>query len=41
MGAIEPIEDIAASLLAAMKSVLGELVWWAYVTIAAKAAEIS
>ena len=29
MGANKPIEDIEASLLAATKSALDELVWWA------------
>jgi hypothetical protein len=30
MGANKPIEDIEATLLAAMKSALDELVWWAH-----------
>ena len=38
MGANKPIEDIEASLLAATKSALDELVWWAHATMAAKAA---
>jgi hypothetical protein len=29
MGANKPIEDIEATLLAATKSALDELVWWA------------
>ena len=41
MGANKPIEDIEASLLAATKSALNELVWWAHATMAAKAAEAS
>ena len=32
-------EDIEATLLAATKSSLDELVWWAHATMAAKAAE--
>jgi hypothetical protein len=39
MGANKPIEDIEATLLAATKSALDELVWWAHATMAAKAAE--
>jgi len=40
MGANKPIEDIeATTLLAATKSALDELVWWAQATMAAKAAE--
>ena len=39
MGADKPIEDIEATLLAATKSALDELVWWAHATMAAKAAE--
>ena len=39
MGANKPIEDIEASLLAATKSALDELVWWAHATMAAKAAK--
>jgi hypothetical protein len=38
MGANKPFEDIEAALLAATKSVLDELVWWAH---AAKVAETS
>jgi hypothetical protein len=30
MGANKPIEDIEATLLAATKSALDELVWWAH-----------
>jgi hypothetical protein len=41
MGANKPIEDIEATLLAASKSALDELVWWAHATMAAKAAEAS
>ena len=41
MGANKPIEDIEATLLAATKSALDELVWWAHATMAAKAAEAS
>ena len=41
MGANKPFEDIEATLLAATKSALDELVWWAHATIAAKAAETS
>jgi hypothetical protein len=41
MGANKPNEDIEASLLAATKSPLDELVWWAHPTMAAKAAETS
>jgi hypothetical protein len=41
MGANRPIEDIEATLLAATKSALDELVWWAHATMAAKAAEAS
>ena len=41
MGANKPIEDIEASLLAATKSALDELVWWAHATMAATAAEAS
>jgi hypothetical protein len=37
----KPIEDIETSLLAATKSALGELVWWAHATMAATAAEES
>ena len=37
MGANKPIEDIEATLLAATKSALEELVWWAHATMAAKA----
>ena len=37
----KPIEDIEATLLAATKSALDELVWWAHATMAAKAAEAS
>jgi hypothetical protein len=36
-----PIDDIEATLLAATKWVLDELVWWAHATMAAKAAETS
>jgi hypothetical protein len=39
MGANKPIEDIEASLLAATKAALDELVWWAHATMAAKAAK--
>ncbi|MHC2538630.1 hypothetical protein [Bradyrhizobium diazoefficiens] len=39
MGANEPIEDIEATLLAAKKSALDELVRWPHATMAAKAAE--
>jgi len=38
MGANKPIEDIEATLLAATKSALDELVWWAHATMALKAA---
>jgi len=38
MGANKPIEDIEATLLAATKSALDDLVWWAHATMAAKAA---
>ena len=41
MGANKPIEDIEATLLAATKSALDELVWWAHATMVAKAAEAS
>jgi hypothetical protein len=41
MGANKPIEDIKAGLLAATKSALDELVWWAHATMAATAAEAS
>jgi len=41
MGANKPIEDIEASLLAATKAALDELVWWAHATMAAKAAAAS
>jgi NAD(P)H-dependent FMN reductase len=41
MGANKPIEGIEESLLAATKSALDELVWWAHVTMAATAAEAS
>ena len=34
MGANKLIEDIEAALLAATKSALDELVWWAHVTMA-------
>jgi hypothetical protein len=37
MGANKPIEDIDATLLAATKSALDQLVWWAHATMAAKA----
>jgi hypothetical protein len=40
-GTNKPIEDIEASLLAATKSALDELVWWAHATMATKAAEAS
>jgi hypothetical protein len=33
MGANKPIEDIEATLLAATKSALDELVWWAHATM--------
>ena len=36
MGANGPIEDIEVTLLAATKSGVGELVWWAHATMAAK-----
>ena len=36
MGANKPIEDIEASLLAAAKSALDELVWRAHATMAAE-----
>jgi hypothetical protein len=36
MGANNPIEDFEATLLAATKSALDELVWWAHATMAAK-----
>jgi len=39
MGANKPIEGIEATLLAATKLALHELVWWAHATMAAKAAE--
>ena len=39
MGANKPIEGIEATLLAATKSALDELGWWAHATMAAKAAE--
>jgi hypothetical protein len=39
LGANKPIEDIEATLLAATKRALDELVWWAHATMAAKAAE--
>ena len=39
MGANKSIEDIEATLLAATKSALDELVWWAHAMMAAKAAE--
>jgi NAD(P)H-dependent FMN reductase len=39
MGANKPIEDIEAHLLAATKTALDELVWWAHATMAAKTAE--
>ena len=32
IGTNKPIEDIEATLLAATKSALDELVWWAYAT---------
>ena len=32
MGANKPFEDIEATLLAATKSALDELVWWAHAT---------
>src|SRR6201989_2077543 len=38
-GANKPIEDIEATLLAATKLALDELVWWAHATMAARAAE--
>ena len=41
MGANKPIEDIEASLLAATKSALDELVWRSHATMAAKVAEAS
>jgi hypothetical protein len=41
MGANKPIEDIEATMLAATKSALDELVWWSHATMAAKAAEAS
>jgi NAD(P)H-dependent FMN reductase len=41
MGANKPIEDIEASLIAATKSALDELVWWSHATMAAKIAEAS
>jgi hypothetical protein len=41
MGANKSIEDIEATLLAAGKSALVELFWWAHATMAAKAAEAS
>jgi hypothetical protein len=41
MGANNPIEDAEATLLAAAKSALDELVWWAHAVMAAKAAEAS
>jgi hypothetical protein len=41
MGANKPIEDIEATLLAATKSALDELVWRVHATMAAKAAETS
>jgi hypothetical protein len=41
MGANNPIEDAEATLLAATKSALDELVWWAHAAMAAKAAEAS
>ena len=41
MGANKPIEDIEATRLAATKSALDELVWWAHATMAAKAVEAS
>ena len=41
MGANTPIEDLEATLLAATKSALDELVRWAHATMAAKAAETS
>jgi hypothetical protein len=34
MGANKPIEDIEATLLAATKPALDELVWWAHATMA-------
>jgi hypothetical protein len=36
MGANKPFEDIEATLLAATKSALDELVWWAHATMAAR-----
>jgi hypothetical protein len=41
MCANKPFEDIEATLLAATKSALKELVWSAHATMAAKAAETS
>jgi len=41
MGANKPIEDIEATLLAATKAALDDLVWWAHATMAAKTAEAS
>ena len=40
-GANKPIEDIEATLLAATKWALDELVWRAHATMTAKAAEAS